>query len=115
MSVHVIIPGHPVPKERPRVVNGRAHTPKRTRAYEAMAAMLCRSKVREPLSGDVHVRLLLVFGSHVHGDLDNCAKSVLDAAQGIAFGNDKSISKLTVWREYDKSNPRAELWVEVAA
>ena len=64
----------------------------------------------------MHVRLLLVFGSHVHGDLDNCAKSVLDAAQGIAFGNDKSISKpLTVWREYDKSNPRAELWVEVAA
>jgi Holliday junction resolvase RusA-like endonuclease len=63
----------------------------------------------------VHVRLLLVFGSHVHGDLDNCAKSVLDAAQGIAFGNDKAISKLTVWREYDKSNPRAELWVEGAA
>jgi hypothetical protein len=30
--------GNPLPKERARVVNGHAYTPKRTEAWEALAA-----------------------------------------------------------------------------
>jgi len=66
----------------------------------------------EPIAGDVRVRVLLVLPNRVHGDLDNLAKAILDAANGLAYADDKSIAHLTVWREYDASSPRAELWVE---
>lgn len=108
--LHVSILGKPKPKGRPRVVNGRAYTPPETRAYEAKLRMIiasecARSRWVRP-EGDVAVRMALAFSSGVHGDLDNCAKAVLDAAQGIAFGNDKSVRVLHVERMWaDDEHP----------
>lgn len=113
--LHVVIPGKPIPKGRPRFGRGgHTITPKATRAYERHAkacvqahALAARWKA---LAGDVNVTILLVFPNRVHGDVDNCAKAVLDAANGLAFADDKQVASLTVRREYGAC-ARAELWV----
>ena len=51
-------------------------------------------------SGDVVVDIVLRFGSAVHGDVDNCAKAILDAAQGVLMANDKCVRSLYIEREW---------------
>ena len=115
MTLHVVIAGKPIPKGRPRFGAGHAFTPKATVAYEKHAkACMCAAALAakwETLRGDVDVRVLLVYPNRTHGDIDNCAKAILDAANGVAFGDDKQIAALSVRREYDKASPRAEMWV----
>ena len=115
MNLQVIIPGRPVPKGRPRVSNGHAHTPKRTRDYERHARACVQAAVMAQRwaapTGDVSVRIDLAFDTLVHGDIDNHAKAVLDAAQGIAFGDDKRVRLMTVSRRYS-ADPGAWLFVD---
>jgi len=103
-TLHVIVPGRPVPKGRPRVVAGHAHTPKRTRDYERHARACVQTAVMAqrwtPPEGDVWVSVQLVFDTRTHGDVDNHAKAIMDAAQGLAFGDDKKVRILHVMREY---------------
>jgi len=97
--------GKPLPKGRPRVVNGRAHTDAKTRAYET-ALRRHFSGVRQSAVGDVGVSIELRFASGVHGDVDNCAKAILDAAQPSLFLNDKCVRALHVWRRWaDETHP----------
>ena len=115
-ALTVLIPGRPVPKGRPRVgKNGRAHTPERTRAYEAHARaavhFACIAQKWEAPLGDVSVRIVLTFDTLVHGDVDNHAKAIMDAAQGIAFGDDKRVRSLYVRRDYGPT-PSAVLAVD---
>ena len=103
-TITVTIACKPLPKGRPRVVNGRAHTDPKTRAYEsmlrtAMAMEASRARWAIP-SGDVVVDIVLRFGSGVHGDVDNCAKAILDAAQGVLMANDKCVRSLYIEREW---------------
>ena len=46
--------------------------------------------------------------------VDNCAKSICDALNGIAYLDDSQIIELTVRRAVDRENPRAVVTVEVA-
>jgi Holliday junction resolvase RusA-like endonuclease len=48
------------------------------------------------------------------GDLDNRAKVVLDALQGVAYVNDSQIVELHMYRADDKNDPRVEVVVEAA-
>ena len=103
-SIRIELLGKPLPKGRPRVVNGRAHTDAKTRAYEsklrmAMAMEASRASWVIP-PGDVVVDIVLRFGSAVHGDVDNCAKAILDAAQGVLMANDKCVRSLYIEREW---------------
>ncbi len=45
------------------------------------------------------------FNEHVHGDIDNLAKSVLDGMQKVAFKNDKQILKLDTEIFFDTEKP----------
>ena len=97
--------GKPLPKGRPRVVNGRAHTDAKTRAYETKLRSHFAA-VRQSAVGDVGVVIELRFASGVHGDVDNCAKAILDAAQPWLFLNDKAVRSLHVWRRWaDETHP----------
>ena len=103
-SIRIELLGKPLPKGRPRVVNGRAYTDPKTRAYESklrMAMSMEASRVRWTIPpGDVVVDIVLRFGSAVHGDVDNCAKAILDAAQGVLMANDKCVRSLYIEREW---------------
>lgn len=45
-------------------------------------------------------------------DVDNCAKEVLDALNGVAFSDDKQVVDLHICKRYG-DNPRLEITVDV--
>ena len=105
----------PVPKARPRVVDGHAYTPARTKAFEqavgwgAKEAMMRVGWVM--LTGPVLVDLV-VTGASVRADVDNLGKAVLDGMQGVVFADDKQVAGLVIWRQ-DRGLPGVQ--VEVVA
>ena len=44
-----------------------------------------------------------------HRDLDNCAKGISDALEGVLFKNDIQIEELHLYKYVDKENPRVEV------
>lgn len=114
--IKIIIPGRPVPKERPRLtVDGRKkyiYTPKETSKFEKQVALAALTAADgKVLFGDIAINIKLYFSDRKFGDLDNYAKSILDGLQGVLFENDKQVSKLHIERYIDK-NERAEVIVE---
>jgi len=114
--IKIIIPGRPVPKERPRLtVDGRKkyiYTPRETSKFEKQVALAALAAANgRILLGDLSICIKLYFANKRYGDLDNYAKSILDGLQGTLFENDKQVSKLHIERYIDK-NERAEVIVE---
>lgn len=92
-SGRIVIPTRPVPKGRPRVHGGHARTPERTKTYEDLVGWYLRTVFKEPLIKDVAAELLFV-GASKTADLDNLVKAVLDAANGVAFIDDRQVCEL---------------------
>ena len=100
----ITIAGEPVPKARPRVVNGHAFTPAKTKAAEEVIALAWRMKYgNEVLEGPLLVELR--FGMKAPAktkdvvpqkrpDIDNLVKTVLDALNGVAYLDDKQVYKI---------------------
>lgn len=91
------VAGKPTPKGRPRVMpNGHTFTPEKTRAFEELVSWTAKIAMggQPPLEGPVFISLAF-FGSHANADVDNLAKAVLDAMNGIVYKDDKQISRLT--------------------
>jgi crossover junction endodeoxyribonuclease RusA len=118
-TVHLTIPGKPVPLQRSRTRGGRHYLPPRSRAYrELVQAEWMRAG--RPTCGDANMSVSMRFyGARSTSDLDNLCKALADALQGLAFTNDRQItnydhcSKLPV----DDKGPRAEidLWAVLGA
>ena len=111
----LIIPGPVVPKERPRVVNGHAYTPSRTRVYEKAVRILAGAQWREPLAGPVEVEVCVWMPDYRRRDLDNCVKAITDALNGIAYADDSQIVRLVATKGVDREYPRAFVKVQAAA
>jgi len=125
VTYQIIIDGRPHAKQRPRFARqgGRVYTPKPTLDYEAMVAALFRDAMPEPLDGPIclsiyaHFKVAkswsakkkddLIFTPHLQTpDLDNVAKAISDAANGIAFKDDSQIAHLVckkVWSHTDQT------------
>lgn len=121
--------GEAIAKGRPRVTtvggSARAYTPNRTgafesklraiaavtmaRAGEAASADACRVEMafeRKPPKSWSKKKVLAMRGGPitVKPDLDNLAKAILDALNGIAYEDDRQVSDLHVsrrWGEVD--------------
>ena len=99
----------------------RHHTPAKTANYEQAVALLARAAMRsrEPLQGAIQATLHVgmpipaswsqkkrnaaVMGEvwpTTKPDSDNVAKAVLDACNGIVFGDDSQVVKLVVVKQY---------------
>ena len=127
--------GTAVPKQRPRISGRRAYTPKRTKDYEGRVLTAFRSSYSGfyPAFGkDVPVRVCIRIVQAVpkswskkkraqaeqgeivplgrNGDIDNVAKSILDALNGFAYEDDCQVVRLTVSKEYG-ADARAEVWL----
>lgn len=100
-------PFRPKSKERPRMSRtGYAYTPKATKKYEALVA----NTYNGPKFPDGPISVTLKFNpkyieltisdlksksiSPLRGDIDNYAKSILDALNTIAYEDDKQIITL---------------------
>lgn len=102
-----VVPGHPVPKGRPRKGHGPFYTPAETHKAEDVVGSYAYKGRRRFLEGEL--RLDCIF--HVtrrHGDFDNLLKLVADALQrSQVISNDKQI-KAGSWDLVDVDNPRLE-------
>lgn len=110
----------PVPKGRPRFTRtGHAYTPKKTSHYEEQIRAIYDLHRGPCFDGPISVKLIFNMpipksftkkvkrqieeGDFQHTkkpDIDNLAKAVLDALNGIAFNDDSQIVKLKMEKRY---------------
>jgi Holliday junction resolvase RusA-like endonuclease len=115
--IELIIPGEPVAKGRPRVTSkGFSYTPEKTKGYENLVKMCWQESGltglgNKPLSVIISLYFsvpksyLSKFNKHglehtKKPDLDNCAKTILDALNGLAYDDDSQIVELTIRKQY---------------
>ena len=127
------VDGTAVPKQRPRISGRRAYTPKRTKDYEGRVLEAFRSSYEGfyPAFGkDTPVRISITVRQEIpkswskkkrseaeagnivplsrNGDVDNIAKSILDALNGFAYEDDCQVTTLIVTKQYG-ATPCAEV------
>jgi Holliday junction resolvase RusA-like endonuclease len=111
------VPGPPVPKGRPRMTRaGHAYTPARTVAYEKLVRVCATGAMggRDPIEGRVDVAIDLFMPDRRRADIDNLAKGILDAGNGVLWRDDSQITQLVLRRDVDPENPRAIVTVAPA-
>jgi Holliday junction resolvase RusA-like endonuclease len=106
------IKGDPVPKGRPRVVNGHTYTDARTVNAERQVRAAWAKSGFKPIQGPVRVSLAFWRLTARPCDWDNLAKLVCDALNGLAFEDDSQIIEAYVSKGIDRENPRTDIQVE---
>lgn len=134
MTIRFMVPGEPTGKARPRVyrVNGqtRTTTPEKTLSYENLVKWIVSESMQvEKLTGEIEANIKafysipksmtkknrqLIEEGKLHPtkkpDLDNVAKIILDALNGIAYKDDSQVVRLHIEKEYaDDDKPRVEV------
>lgn len=113
MTMTFVIPDQPVGKGRPRVVNGHAYTPERTRTHENKIVMLARNAMilsgEEPFTGLVSISIWFYLPNHrSEPDIDNLIKAVLDGLNGVAYTDDKQVVAVHAYKHFNTC-PRTEI------
>lgn len=123
MMLQFSIPITPVPKGRPRLSRFGTYTPEKTKRFENDVRLLVKSLIgnQQPLETPIEVFLYFrlpvpqsyskkrteacLSGSEKpilkNGDLDNYAKAVLDAFNGLVYKDDCQIVELHLTKVYD--------------
>lgn len=131
--IEFVVYGDPIPKGRPRVVNGHAFTPTRTKKYEEQIALVYKSQYRDfkfcgcalGMDLDIYVKISKSDRKAVKeakrkgeirpvertGDLDNIAKAIQDALNGVAYEDDSQIVELSC-KKYYSDEPRVLVRIE---
>ena len=130
------VDGNPHGKDRPRytVISGHpsAYTTAATRDYEAKVKAACRKVATSPINSDTPVSVTVeavfaipksygkrksqaLYGSpYAHKpDADNCIKSVLDGANGVAYEDDAQVTTIKAYKRYILSNeqPHVDVFI----
>lgn len=66
---------------------------------------------KPPLEGDIALNIILYFGDKEKRDIDNYNKILLDSLTGVLWEDDKQITEMHIFKEYDKKDPRIEVTV----
>lgn len=114
-AIIFLVDGEPVPKQSTRFDGrGRAHTDPRVKAWQDKVTFVARSAMQDnpPIVGPVAVRLVFVLGNRRRVDLDNLAKCVSDALNGIVFKDDSQVVNLHLVKHVMKK-AQAGVFVEV--
>ena len=132
--MYFVVPGQPYGKGRPRASSRggfvRMYTPATTLAYESEIARLAEMARGDwpvlatpmslrviahhaiPASWPKRKQLQALNGEVIPGkpDLDNVAKAVLDALNGVIYEDDKQVIRLVAEKRYSVE-PRVEVYV----
>jgi len=129
---YIVIPGKPIGKGRPRVTKNGTYTPKTTKDYQNKVAAIAELEADnyfmhdEPLVATIlcyypipksmpkYKRNMVEEGKLypiVKPDLDNVAKAILDALNGVVYKDDNQIVELHIKKLYS-DNPRAVVKIE---
>lgn len=120
-----VVDGTAVPKQRPRMSGRVAYTPKKTRDYEERVREAFRSSyygfipvfekgvpveacieivqtIPKSWSNSKHLRAERGEIAPVsrNGDIDNIAKSILDACNSLVYEDDAQVTTLTISKRY---------------
>lgn len=132
-GISFFIDGEPVAKARPRFSKyGHAYTPKKTAQYEKKVKNTYRTQPNAfKFDGNAALMVSIIFSMPIpqsyskkrrkwildgyehytkKPDLDNLAKAVLDALNGVAWCDDSQIVTLNLRKEYSE-NP--SVWVSI--
>ena len=136
-KIEFFVPGAPVGKGRPRAVRRGAgvamFTPGGTAIYESMVALVAQQAMAAagaaPMAGalsvslDVGMAIPLSWSKKKRAaaaageifptakpDIDNVSKAILDACNGIVFGDDSQVVELVVVKCYAEG-PGVLMWV----
>lgn len=122
-SVKFEVLGEPRGKQRPRmcIIKGKTvtYTPKPTKDYEQKIKSSYNAAAKQFFDKDVPLEIDIKayfsvpkkFAANVHSkkilplippDVDNVAKVICDALNGVAFFDDKQICKLNIEKYYSK-------------
>lgn len=122
-KTEIFFPFEPMSKGRPRFFRGHAYTPQKTQDYEKKIAEYYKSQTDDFYDSAIKVKLIFnmpipksttkknrqliaagMIKCTVHKDIDNLAKSVIDGCLGVAYEDDRLITKLTVIKQYATDN-----------
>lgn len=123
MILSFVVPGEPVAWARAgsttAIINGkpvtRRFTPKAMSGFEDRVAFFAGIAVRQSkwswVAADRFAVAIRIYRTHEGrgGDLDNYAKGVNDALNGVAFADDRYIRELSVVLAQDAKRPRTEV------
>jgi Holliday junction resolvase RusA-like endonuclease len=110
--VKISFRGDPASKQRPRVVDRRAFTPKETKqAEKALKLLLVLSYPKMEPDGEHCFEVSINFFClrRQRKDLDNMTKLVLDACNGIVWVDDSQVTALNLRVSRGSDHPRTEL------
>lgn len=123
MILEFTIPGQPRPWQRANVVKRGKKTlvlkdasARRQATTIGLLALAARHTVGGswPMDARYSVAIEVTEQSRKRSDLDNLAKSILDAANRVLWDDDRQVDRLLVARHPpDKANPRTVVCVEV--
>lgn len=101
-SFSLVVPGDPVAKQRPRKGrHGNFYTPAKTREAETKISVMALAEIKKQhYNGDhfdeeVLLEITFYCKNHRNIDVDNCAKLVMDALNGVAYKDDRQVIGLT--------------------
>lgn len=132
-GITILVPIEPKAKDRPRFNNfGGVYTPRKTADYEKLIADAYRTNPKRqyfdqkqplkvsmifcmpiPKSYTKKRRKWIIDGYEQYTkkpDIDNLAKAVLDALNGVAWSDDSQIVQLNLRKEYTES---PHIWVSI--
>lgn len=142
MKYEFEVKGLPVGKQRPRasIINGyaRVYTPKKTQSYEALVCGMLMQKYGniKPLESAIRVEIYVYYqlektcfkkrGINLDGqrklngeiyptkkpDIDNIAKSILDALNSVVYRDDSQVVELIVKKSYIEDLPKVKVIIE---
>ena len=100
--LRLFVPGEPQPKARPRVVrvpgsirSAVAYTPKSTKDAEATIGWhIHAAYLGLQVDADHNWSVVVFFYSNRRADIDNLAKTVLDACNNIVWRDDSQVTTL---------------------
>jgi Holliday junction resolvase RusA-like endonuclease len=129
-SMRLIIPGEPIPKQRPRVTRNGAYTPAKTKNAEKEIQIMAQLETYAPIEGNVKMTVIAYFKipksktvrekqlmregkirPTKRPDWDNIGKLVSDALNKITYNDDSQIVEAHVSKWYSDT-PRTEIIVE---
>lgn len=111
-----LVDGAPRAKQSFRYTKGGGYTNPITQAWQDTVALKAREAMagRDPIPGDVAVRLVFVMKTHRRVDCDNLSKCVLDGLSRIVFCDDHQVVNLHIVKHvYPKTEPG--VFIEVYA
>lgn len=100
-SITVVIPGKPIPQERPYVTRyGAFDRPKSKAEKKRIGLLFSVAKAKsnyQTAAGKVRVDVIF-SGCNPASDLDNLQKLVLDSLKGIAWKDDKQVYEIHAYK-----------------